>query len=1220
MKKSLFLLAFAICQIGAWATEMAQPSGSGTSADPYLIGTVAEFEWFANEVNVNGNTSICAKLTRDVNLGDDQTMIGTSTNCYSGTFDGNNHCITVAYVATETNTALFRYVKDATIKGLHTDGSVKTETYLQALAGIVAHCDGTTNITKCWSTATIECNYSEQKDGTCGGIVANNQGVINVNNVLFAGKLLGKNATYCGGIVGWSKSTANVSNCLFMPEEVTIDVFTAGMFSRGSDVNVSNCYFTYQLGLITVGTEISADALKSGEAGFKLNSGVMDGSQAWYQKIGTDDYPLFDTNRGTIYGALQVCPSTEAYSNSTHTCTFDENGIGTCENCSAELVQPSDYDSASKAYIIKNPGNFVWFAYTVDNVKKNINGKLTCDINLNDVNGKVRDYWMNTFCGKLTGENAAGNDFALLNSTHPLTLYLSRANLSHLVLSSFKASGKEGLVATESENSNISYIVMKNSTLSSSYGQAGLILGISTYDNIQYCSTDKDCYLYSVDDDAAGLVGQTLSSTIKYCHNAAKVWSEKGYCGGITGYFVGLSISNCLNTGNIYAKEMTGGIVGYANGSSISMCVNTGIVDSSEKERHEGKGGILGISERNAVVSNCFNFGSVNWATTGKSGAIVGEGAANASNNYYYCQFNGKHTESLPEGVSYADMVSGKYAMDIDYLYQSIDNGALEETMPVPLPAAGTVYSNVLCDGTQSYSNYYKSTASHTAVDEDNTGTCDVCGVWTTLPSTVYISNAVQLNELARFVNSGKNYDSALIYFSKDIDLKGFTYTPIGTTEHPFTGMVYGQEHRIKNMSTSGTGLFGVVGQCQIFNIIIDGSCSINSTANGVAGLVGSVQSTSGKTCNVGIWNCGNEANIYTTGNNAGGILGAVNDNDNTAVTIYNCYNAGNISGNGKSAAICGYARMHTTFDNCWNSGTISGVTDKMTFWYTDKEGNDCKATNCYDVNTTLSEGVTGVTAKEILYGDLYKELAANQDRAFYRDWCQDISTDTHPTYGDGGLYYSRDIDSQWGTVILPYTVESNDSITYYTISDIKDNDNSEKATLILKRVSYVTPNTPCIFYCEKGDSTQVIIRCGDNIIVDPTLDSYTTACTSSEVQITGVYSKAEVKDYYTFINNSSAFWNVYTLDTSAKKYVNPFYAYLTIPGASDKKELDILIDYNEDGKISLEDIDYLKGKILNNKKNYSIVNISSLVNALCNPDSSSATAPSVVDGVIYGK
>ena len=79
---------------GVMLAAKAALSGSGTSADPYLISTADELKEFRNIVNVgNQNRYVCAKLTADIERnGIAWAPIGNGINYY-GTFDGQNHKI-----------------------------------------------------------------------------------------------------------------------------------------------------------------------------------------------------------------------------------------------------------------------------------------------------------------------------------------------------------------------------------------------------------------------------------------------------------------------------------------------------------------------------------------------------------------------------------------------------------------------------------------------------------------------------------------------------------------------------------------------------------------------------------------------------------------------------------------------------------------------------------------------------------------------------------------------------------------------------------------------------------------------------------------------------------------------------------------------------------------------------------------------------------------------
>ena len=105
---------------GAWAIEQ-------DSDGYYLIGSVQDWKNFAELVNSGTNTAANAKMVADVDLGDDQTMIGTSSMKYQGTFDGQAHTLTVNYFGSSKQfIAPLHYVDGGTILNLRIDGIVSS--------------------------------------------------------------------------------------------------------------------------------------------------------------------------------------------------------------------------------------------------------------------------------------------------------------------------------------------------------------------------------------------------------------------------------------------------------------------------------------------------------------------------------------------------------------------------------------------------------------------------------------------------------------------------------------------------------------------------------------------------------------------------------------------------------------------------------------------------------------------------------------------------------------------------------------------------------------------------------------------------------------------------------------------------------------------------------------------------------------------------------------
>ena len=152
---SLFLLAL-VLTMPTWAQ-----GGSGKESETITIASKADWKTFCDRVN-KGQTTLNAKLTKDVDLGEEIVMAGTlDLNSpgydflyYTGTFDGQGHTLKFNWNAgKDDRIAPFAFVKDATIKNLRTQGKITTSG--QYLSGMVRAAFGTTTISGCISDVDI---------------------------------------------------------------------------------------------------------------------------------------------------------------------------------------------------------------------------------------------------------------------------------------------------------------------------------------------------------------------------------------------------------------------------------------------------------------------------------------------------------------------------------------------------------------------------------------------------------------------------------------------------------------------------------------------------------------------------------------------------------------------------------------------------------------------------------------------------------------------------------------------------------------------------------------------------------------------------------------------------------------------------------------------------------------------------------------------------------
>lgn len=158
----------------------------GASANAQTqIATADDFVAFAAAVN-GGQTDLDAQLTADIVL-TDNTMVGTSSNKYAGTFDGKGHSITYNYTVGFDYGGLFSYTDGATIKNLRVEGTaVVTKIHFGALLGRVS---GTNLIENVITNVDITGTSGTGVQGDGGMLGANYADNITFNNCATLGKM-----------------------------------------------------------------------------------------------------------------------------------------------------------------------------------------------------------------------------------------------------------------------------------------------------------------------------------------------------------------------------------------------------------------------------------------------------------------------------------------------------------------------------------------------------------------------------------------------------------------------------------------------------------------------------------------------------------------------------------------------------------------------------------------------------------------------------------------------------------------------------------------------------------------------------------------------------------------------------------------------------------------------------------------------------------------------
>ena len=351
-----------------------QPAVDSDYDSYYEISNAGQLYWFAAVVNggygyVGQNLGANAILTENITVNENVlkadgtlngdgtsfrvwTPIGTDTNRYIGTFDGNNKTVSGLYF----NDSATSYV--GLFSSLSSVGTVKNvgvvDSYLngnECVGGVVGYNGGTVNncynsgtvsgssqvggvvgylnngtVQSCYNTGAV--SGSDEVGNHVGGVVGSND-YGTVRNCYNTGTVSGYD--YVGGVVG-SNDYGTVQNCYnsgsvsgssqvggvvgYMDSGTVQNCYNSGSVSGIIDVGgvvgrnggtVTNCYYlsgTAAGGIDGSDVTGSAEAktavqFASGEVAYLLNGDQS--AIVFMQTLGTDDYPSF-TGAKVYYG------------------------------------------------------------------------------------------------------------------------------------------------------------------------------------------------------------------------------------------------------------------------------------------------------------------------------------------------------------------------------------------------------------------------------------------------------------------------------------------------------------------------------------------------------------------------------------------------------------------------------------------------------------------------------------------------------------------------------------------------------------------------------------------------------------------------------------------------------------------------------------------------------------------------------------------------------
>ena len=928
-RAAMTLLLVMFATIGARADE-GTLSGSGTAADPYLIGSDADWETFVSYINDKGGNYRFKnyKLTADIHV---SSMVGKNddTNAFKGIFDGNGHTMTLNLTTDGSSNffAPFRYVGGSTFKRLHIAGKITSNSYY--VASLVGHHRwGTLNIYNCWSSVDIMCTKKSSYSFNAGFVGYSYDSKININNCRFDGSLQGAETGGWSGFVGQrmsNSSSMNISNCLFAPTQLTVATNNSNTFAYNSDV-ITNSYYTKPLGKeqgTAVGTMADSELLNS------LGKG--------WEKRENKIVPVFDI-KNLSTGSIE-CNTFWAYTGEEVTVT------PTVKDMDGNTVSSENYSVSFSPSPVKEVGRYTMTV--TSNTANGYSGTLTHQFkvakNISGTGTKDEPYLINTtddwnlFAKSVEG----GIDYygKYVKLTNDITI-------STMVGVCDESGDRPFRGIFEGDNHTLTANITSTATGDNKNNQ-----GVAPFHLIKQATIQNLIVagnITSASKYAAGLVGwidgKSKDSNIKDCIVKATITTSADCAGGFVGNICYSDRNNLYFTNSVFAGKIintssddsrrAGGFCGYGYSNSyFENCLENGTYTNVTYMNPRNAYGAFFNDRVNSLyyvnkiaVNDKYitkEYGCYQVANTVPADELYLQREIKGYQFYQSVWITGLN-DSYPynngEEVSLAYELktnSGKLTKDTDYTV----------TLSPNAPAAAGDYT-ISFTAKEGNSGGYAGTTTRTfcVMDGENLDGY-VFNTEGEGESKVYlINNERDLERLAAYVNSGHDATGKTFKQNADITLTA-AHTSIGGyfegNFRYFKGTYDGNNKTISNLivnapNSSYQGLFGYTREAKIKNVTL-ANCNITGKQN-TGGIVGYASTSTA------IENCHVNGNINATASNAGGHGGIVGSA--TATSITNCTVTGTIStsvSNDNYGGIVGAANYDVVITSCENAANISG-------------------------------------------------------------------------------------------------------------------------------------------------------------------------------------------------------------------------------------------------------------------------------------------------------
>ena len=962
---SLFLLAL-VLTMPTWAQ-----GGSGKESETITIASKEDWKAFCDRVN-KGQTTLNAKLTKDVDLGEEIVMAGTEDPYspgydlfyYTGTFDGQGHTLKFNWNAGEDNRiAPFWCVKDATIKNLRTQGKITTKGW--HLSGMVRVALGTTTITGCISDVDITGGDGGLASSNAAGMVqaVGYQASVHITDCLVKGSITDnadESERCMAGFVFNNDGTYTLTRCLYVGKNNATNNGHSKTFGTetGYGATFTDCYYLNTCGKAQ-GDKITEAQLRNGYVAYKLQKGIE--SQVWGQTLGTDTIP-----QPTTDATKRVYEVKFVYNGEVKATRYATNGQ------SIHGGLPTAQDLLGTGY---NPHHYYAIAFA-DGF--NASTTVTAD-------RQVAISFTEKDCYEIT----------------------SKADWK-----AFCALVEDGQTAVDAK-------MTKDVDLETDITMAGTA-------NKPYAGTfDGQNHTLTVNWDAGSAndvapFGRVNGATIKNLRTEGSIRSNSFYLSGLIDEAAGGSntVANCVSAVNITSSYTSdrcgaGGLISYIFPSArvtITDCLVKGSINATTEKGQKGMGGFVYVQNGACIMNNCLYAGTNNadnsnnncytFAPTNTSGATT------TLNNCHYLNPCG---EAQGEQVTKEQLKNGYVAHKLQGTREETVWGQVLGTDTIPQPTAevakqvyevkftlnGKVKAMRYANRGQTVSlptvqellgaDYAPNITYALSFEGGFSASSTVTGNTTVVANVVFKDISIATKEDWRafgdLVRSGEGNLNAKL--TADLNL-GTEILKIGSESTSYSGTFDGQGHTV-TVDWNGNGggyfaLFPFVTDATIKNLRVTGQMTTDAPMGVFSYLAGGTTIYEHCVSDVRITS-GNTNSSYCA---AGMVRAAYSEGK---ITFKDCIVAGDLNGTtdnsrqGMGGFVCSQADDATcTFDNCLYTGTNNSK-GGYTF------APNPTLNNCYYLNACGKAQGERIVEKQLKSGEVAYKLQG--DRTDSCHWAQ---------------------------------------------------------------------------------------------------------------------------------------------------------------------------------------------------------------------------------------